>query len=152
MLQWKYADTTIRCGKATDVFRIACSDHSRVELKSRRHDERIDGVGGRELVSCEQVSRLLSNLSIQFGHSDARAIEQMVLDKKGIYANVDFYSASCLHIIGVPTDQFTPIFAASRVTGWSAHVMEQLADNRIIRPRAEYVGPLNKKAKPLSER
>ena len=60
--------------------------------------------------------------------------------EKGLLTNVDFYSASTYHYMGIPGDQFTPIFALSRLSGWAAHVMEQLANNRLIRPRAEY-GP-----------
>ena len=56
-------------------------------------------------------------------------------------ANVDFYSASTYHVLGIDVDLFTPIFAVSRISGWSAHVIEQLDDNRLIRPRADYIGP-----------
>jgi citrate synthase len=56
-------------------------------------------------------------------------------------ANVDFYSASTYHTLGIDIDLFTPIFAVSRIAGWAAHVQEQLSDNRLIRPRAEYIGP-----------
>jgi citrate synthase len=69
-----------------------------------------------------------------------------------LYPNVDFYSAVVLNAAGVPTDQFTPLFAMSRVAGWTAHVIEQYADNRLIRPRAEYVGPTNRSWRPQSER
>ena len=62
-------------------------------------------------------------------------------DEKQIDANVDFYSASTYHLLGIPIDLFTPIFAVSRMAGWTAHVLEQYANNRLIRPRAEYVGP-----------
>jgi citrate synthase len=68
------------------------------------------------------------------------AAERTVFEEKGLYPNVDLYSASVYRYLGVPTDLFTPLFAASRVVGWSAHVLEQHADNRIIRPSAEYVG------------
>ena len=56
-------------------------------------------------------------------------------------ANVDFYSASTYTMLGIDLDLFTPIFAVSRISGWAAHVIEQLDDNRLIRPRAEYIGP-----------
>jgi citrate synthase len=61
--------------------------------------------------------------------------------EKKLYANVDFYSASTYHALGIVIDLFTPIFAVSRVSGWTAHVLEQYANNRLIRPRAEYIGP-----------
>jgi citrate synthase len=68
-------------------------------------------------------------------------IEQFVKAEKKLNANVDFYSASTYHILGIDEDLFTPIFAVSRISGWAAHVIEQLDDNRLIRPRAEYLGP-----------
>jgi citrate synthase len=64
-----------------------------------------------------------------------------VTGEKKLYPNVDFYSASTYHMLGIPIDLFTPIFAVSRISGWSAHVLEQYANNRLIRPRAEYIGP-----------
>ncbi len=68
-------------------------------------------------------------------------IEKFVKSEKKLNANVDFYSASTYHVLGIDVDLFTPIFAVSRISGWSAHVIEQLDDNRLIRPRADYIGP-----------
>jgi citrate synthase len=68
-------------------------------------------------------------------------IEQFVKAEKKLNANVDFYSASTYHTLGIDEDLFTPVFAVSRISGWTAHVIEQLDDNRLIRPRAEYLGP-----------
>jgi citrate synthase len=68
-------------------------------------------------------------------------IEEFVKAEKKLNANVDFYSASTYHILGIDLDLFTPVFAVSRISGWAAHVIEQLDDNRLIRPRADYVGP-----------
>jgi citrate synthase len=68
-------------------------------------------------------------------------IEQFVKAEKKLNANVDFYSASTYHTLGIDEDLFTPVFAVSRISGWAAHVIEQLDDNRLIRPRAEYTGP-----------
>jgi citrate synthase len=65
---------------------------------------------------------------------------------------VDFYSASTYHYLGIPTDLFTPIFACSRITGWTAHVMEQLSHNRLIRPRAEYLGARDLKVADAADR
>ncbi|MCC7103886.1 MAG: citrate synthase [Chloroflexi bacterium] len=82
----------------------------------------------------------------------SRAIEERVKAEKGIWANVDFYSASTHYMLGLPTDQFTPFFAVSRVSGWTAHVMEQLAHNRLIRPRAEYTGYQLRSYQPIESR
>ena len=71
----------------------------------------------------------------------SRKIELFVNQEKKLNANVDFYSASTYTTLGVEIDLFTPIFAISRIAGWAAHVIEQLDDNRLIRPRAEYIGP-----------
>ena len=71
----------------------------------------------------------------------SRAIEQYILREKKLNANVDFYSASTYTTLGIDLDLFTPIFAVSRIAGWAAHVIEQLDDNRLIRPRADYIGP-----------
>jgi citrate synthase len=68
------------------------------------------------------------------------AAERTVFDEKGLYPNVDLYSASVYRYLGIPTDLFTPVFAASRTSGWAAHVLEQHGDNKIIRPSASYVG------------
>jgi len=71
----------------------------------------------------------------------SHAIEKFVKAEKKLNANVDFYSASTYHVLGIDVDLFTPIFAISRISGWTAHVIEQLDDNRLIRPRGDYIGP-----------
>jgi citrate synthase len=73
-------------------------------------------------------------------------------ERKGLFPNVDFYAASVYHTLGIPTDLMTCVFAASRVSGWTAHVREQLADNRLIRPESEYIGPRNQTYVPIEER
>jgi len=79
-------------------------------------------------------------------------MEQAVWDQKQLYPNVDLYSASVYYTLGFPTEYFTPIFAMSRVAGWCAHVLEQYADNKLIRPRANYVGPRGIEYTPLDKR
>ena len=74
-------------------------------------------------------------------YETSRRIEAVMKEETGIDANVDFYSASTYHLLGIPVELFTPVFAVSRIAGWTAHVLEQYANNRLIRPRAEYVGP-----------
>jgi citrate synthase len=70
----------------------------------------------------------------------SRRVEEVMMKEKGLYANVDFFSASAYYSMGIPLDLFTPIFAVSRISGWTGHILEQYADNKLIRPRAEYVG------------
>jgi citrate synthase len=79
-------------------------------------------------------------------------IEKAVMEEKGLYPNVDFYSASTYHYLGIETGLFTPIFAMSRVVGWAAHVIEQHGDNRLIRPSSEYVGPALRPYQPIEQR
>ncbi len=79
-------------------------------------------------------------------------IEQLIKEEKGLLPNVDFYSASVYHSLGIDHDLFTPIFAVSRTSGWLAHILEQYSDNRLIRPRAEYVGPQKRPYVPIDER
>jgi citrate synthase len=71
----------------------------------------------------------------------SRRIETLVTGEKKLYPNVDFYSASTYYTLGIDIDLFTPIFAVSRVSGWTAHCLEQYRNNRLIRPRTDYIGP-----------
>jgi citrate synthase len=82
----------------------------------------------------------------------SRVMEETVFAEKGLYPNVDFYAATVYHYLDIPTDLFTPVFSVSRMAGWTAHVMEQHADNRLIRPDSEYIGAANLTWVPLSER
>jgi citrate synthase len=82
----------------------------------------------------------------------SRKVEEVMMREKGLYPNVDFFSASTYYMMDIPLDLFTPIFAVSRITGWTAHILEQYADNKLIRPRAEYVGPRNVNYVPIDER
>ncbi|WP_223789380.1 bifunctional 2-methylcitrate synthase/citrate synthase [Marinicella meishanensis] len=80
------------------------------------------------------------------------AVEKKMWDEKRLFPNADFFHASAYHFMGIPTELFTPIFVMSRVTGWTAHVMEQRENNRIIRPNADYTGPDTRKVGPIAER
>jgi len=102
------------------------------------------------------LRRMSEELARKAGQPHWFAIQQVLEDvmrrEKGLYCNVDFYSASMYYVMGIPLDLYTPIFAVSRVSGWCAHVLEQHADNRLIRPRAEYVGAMNRTWTPLTRR
>ena len=82
----------------------------------------------------------------------SQAIEKAMLDKKGMYPNVDFYSASTYYLMGIPLDLYTPIFAVSRISGWTGHILEQYGHNKLIRPRAEYIGARDQKYTPIDQR
>ena len=82
----------------------------------------------------------------------SRKLEEVMMREKGLYPNVDFYSASTYYMMGIPLDLYTPIFAVSRIAGWTAHILEQYADNKLIRPRADYVGPRGMKYVAIEQR
>lgn len=82
----------------------------------------------------------------------SQKIEKAMLEKKGMHPNVDFYSASTYYLMDIPLDQYTPIFALSRISGWTGHILEQYGNNKLIRPRAEYIGARDQKYVPIDER
>jgi 2-methylcitrate synthase len=110
---------------------------------------KIMGFGHRVYTVCDPRSNIIKKwakkLSDDAGdkvlYSVSEAIEKVMWDEKKLFPNLDFYSASAYHFCGIPTGMFTPIFVMSRITGWAAHVIEQRANNKLIRPDAEYIGP-----------
>ena len=100
-----------------------------------------------------KMSRALAEKSGDTRWYDMSAhIEKVVFELKGLRPNVDFYAASVYHTLGIPTDLMTPIFAIARMAGWTAHVREQYADNRVIRPGSEYIGPRDQSWVPIDDR
>ncbi len=123
--------------------------------------QKVPGFGHRVYTTEDPRATHLRRMSRDLGYSSGQAkwfdysrkIEEFINSEKKLNANVDFYSASTYHTLGIDLDLFTPIFAVSRISGWTAHVMEQLNDNRLIRPRAEYIGPeYPQKYVPLEQR
>jgi citrate synthase len=122
--------------------------------------EKIMGFGHRVYKTEDPRATHLRRLSQELGQraGDARwfdisqRIEKVVMEEKGLYPNVDFYAASVYHYLGIPTDLMTPIFALARMAGWTAHVREQYADNRLIRPESDYIGPRQQQYVPIEER
>ncbi|MBI1840784.1 MAG: citrate synthase [Verrucomicrobia bacterium] len=102
------------------------------------------------------LKRMAQKLSAQIGEPKwiqmSERIAELMLQSKHLHANVDFYSATVYYSLGIPTDLFTPIFAIARTSGWTAHVLEQLADNRLIRPQSVYIGPTGLKVLPIEQR
>jgi citrate synthase len=82
----------------------------------------------------------------------SRQVEAVMMKEKGLYPNVDFFSASMYYSMGIPLELYTPIFAVSRISGWTAHILEQYSDNKLIRPRAEYLGQYNTPYVPIDQR
>jgi citrate synthase len=111
--------------------------------------KKVPGFGHRVYHAEDPRATHLRKMSSDLGKSSgqskwfemSRQIEEFVRAEKKLNANVDFYSASTYQTLGIDVDLFTPVFAVSRISGWTAHVIEQLDDNRLIRPRADYIGP-----------
>ena len=122
--------------------------------------KKIMGIGHRVYKTLDprapHLKRMAQILSAKLGEPKwvqmSDRIAEIMLKEKGLHANVDFYSATVYYSLGVPTDLFTPVFAISRTSGWTAHVLEQLADNRLIRPQSQYTGPVGLKVVPIDQR
>jgi citrate synthase len=123
--------------------------------------DKIMGFGHRVYRSVDDPrATILRELSKELGEGSgepkwyeiSREVERVVFEEKGLRPNVDFYAGSLLYYVGLPIDLFTPMFAAARASGWTAHVREQYADNRIIRPDSEYIGPRDQEYVPIDDR
>lgn len=122
--------------------------------------KKIMGFGHRVYKADDPRAAWLRNLSRELGEESGNTrwyemserIRELVQENRSLPVNVDFYSASLYYTLGIPIDLFTPVFAISRVAGWTAHVYEQYADNRLIRPESDYIGPWDVPYVPLDER
>ena len=146
-------DTLLEIGEADRA-----QDVINQKLKNR---ERVMGFGHRVYKTEDPRATILRRHSEALGRQTdqlkwyeiSREVEKtMREDKPDLYPNVDFYSASVYYMMGIPIDQFTPIFAISRMAGWTAQLLEQYANNRLIRPESEYVGPPSLKYVPIDKR
>ena len=100
----------------------------------------------------EAIAQDTGNLQLLKLSKEIESIMAREVGAKGIYPNVDFYSATTYFSLGIDLDQFTPLFAMSRISGWTAHCLEYLKDNRLIRPRCDYVGPHKQEYIPMNQR
>jgi len=122
--------------------------------------KKIMGIGHRVYKTLDprapHLKRMAQILSAKLGEPKwiqmSERIAEIMLKQKNLNANVDFYSATVYYSLGIPTDLFTPVFAIARTAGWTAHVIEQLADNRLIRPQSVYTGPVGLKVTPIEQR
>lgn len=135
---------------------LAIGDVSKVDAyvdNALQNKKKLMGFGHRVYKGADPRAADLKEMAIALAKTNAEQakwyaisekLEKAVWDRKQLYPNVDFYSASILYTLGIPIDLFTTIFAVGRMAGWTAHVLEQLADNRLIRPLSHYVGPENR--------
>ncbi len=128
--------------------------------KALEEKRKIMGIGHAVYKTEDPRATWLRKFSKQLGEKKgdmtwfnmSQKIEKAMLEKKGMYPNVDFYSASAYYLMDIPLDQYTPIFAVSRISGWTGHILEQYGNNKLIRPRAEYIGKRDQKYTPIDQR
>lgn len=132
------------------IERFKTPDEAEAGLRKMLADKAlIMGFGHRVYTTCDPRSDIIKQWSFRLGEEKgdlllyhiSERIEEVMWKEKKLFPNLDFYSASAYHYCGIPTSLFTPIFVMSRITGWSAHVFEQRANNKLIRPTSEYIGP-----------
>jgi citrate synthase len=140
---------------------IVQPDRAEAYVRDRlEHHEKIMGFGHAVYRTMDPRATVLKGLAREVGerHEDTRwaeifeALQSTVFEQRGLWPNVDLYAAAVYHVLGIPTDLMTPLFALARMAGWTAHVREQYADNKVIRPGSEYVGPRDQHWVPIEER
>jgi citrate synthase len=140
---------------------IGSMDHIEPFLKEALAEKRkVMGFGHRVYKDGDPRAKILREMSREITKQTGQPhlydmsvrIDDVMQREKGLLPNVDFYSATVYHAMGIPIDLFTPVFAMSRVAGWCAHVFEQYSKNRIYRPRGKYIGPTGLKYQPIEER
>ena len=143
------------------IMRVGNVDNADPYIRNAlEHKERVMGFGHRVYRTEDPRATHLRAMSEDLGkrtgdsrwYEISRVIEEYMKEHKGLYSNVDFYSASVYYMMGFPIELDTPVFACSRISGWTAHVLEQYSNNRLIRPRADYVGPKVTEYVPIDRR
>ena len=144
-----HGGANLRVKRMLDEIRSSGASPEAYVREKLARGERIMGFGHRVYKTVDPratyLREMLAQLSQEQGDTTWLEISQTLMDvlgrEKNLYPNVDFFSASVYALLGIPDSLFTPIFAMSRMTGWTAHLLEQWEENRLIRPRAAYVGP-----------
>jgi citrate synthase len=151
-------DIRRRCGGQGGDAAVQAAGQSARERLAR--GEKIMGFGHRVYKTEDPRATHLREMSAELGQASgddtyyrmSRRMESCVFEEKHLYPNVDFYAATVYHYLGIPTDLFTPVFSVSRMSGWTAHIIEQHADNRLIRPDSEYIGERDRPWLPMEQR
>lgn len=152
-------------GANTEVMKmlLEIGDENKVESyvkEGMAKKQRFMGFGHRVYKTMDPRATVLRRISRELGEragnlkwfNMSETVERMVREEKGLNPNVDFFSASAYYMMGIPLDLYTPIFAVSRIAGWSANVLEQYANNRLMRPDTDYVGPKERAYVAMAER